>query len=192
MTLKIGIDVGGTFTDFVVAGEGAQPAIFKVLSTPEDPTIAVIEGLRGIAAAQTPPQPLEKFVASIGTLVHGTTVTTNATLTGTGAKSALLTTRGVRDALEMRRGVREEQYNNRYTNVKPLVPRYLRIGVKGRLDRAGRELEPLSQDDVRRALRYFQQEGVEAVSICFMNSFANPAHEEAAAVLVREAMPDAF
>ncbi len=192
MTLKIGIDVGGTFTDFVVAGEGAQPIIFKVLSTPEDPSIAVIEGLRGIAAAQTPPLPLEQFVASIGTLVHGTTVTTNATLTGTGAKSALLTTRGVRDALEMRRGIREEQYNNRFTNVVPLVPRYLRIGVGGRLDRHGRELEPLAEDEVRQAIRLFRAEGVEAVSVCFMNAYANPAHERAAAALVRALMPEAY
>ena len=71
--------------------------------------------------------------------MHGTTVTTNATLTGTGARCALLTTEGVRDALEMRRGVREEQYNNRYTNVVPLIPRARRIGVAGRIDRHGTE-----------------------------------------------------
>src|SRR5512141_2662849 len=188
MTARIGIDVGGTFTDFILTRNDAPP----VLSTPADPSIAVVTGLTELAAMVAPAGSVEAFAAGIDTIVHGTTVATNATLTATGAKSALLTTEGVRDALEMRRGVREEQYNNAYTNVKPLVPRYLRIGVKGRLDRAGRELEPLSQDDVRRALRYFQQEGVEAVSICFMNSFANPAHEEAAAVLVREAMPDAF
>jgi N-methylhydantoinase A len=113
--------------------------------------------------------------------VHGTTVTTNATLTGTGAKCGLLTTEGVRDALEMRRGIREEQYNNRYTNVKPLVPRYLRAGIKGRLDRNGKEVDPLDLAQVREAIALFKQEGVQAVSICFMNSFANPAHEQAAA-----------
>ena len=139
-----------------------------------------------------PAQSVEPFAASIDAIVHGTTVTTNATLTGTGAKSALLTTEGVRDALEMRRGIREEQYNNAYTNVRPLVPRYLRIGVPGRLDRAGRELTPLSLPDVRRALELFRAEGVQAVSICFMNSFANPAHERAAAALVRDVMPDAY
>ena len=111
------------------------------------------------------------------TIVHGTTVATNATLTHTGAKSALLTTRGVRDALEMRRGIRERQYDNRYANVKPLVPRYLRIGVGGRLDRNGVEGEPLSIEDVRNAIALFKRERVEAVSICFMNAFANAAHE---------------
>ena len=135
MTLKIGIDVGGTFTDFVVARDGAEPAIFKSLSTPEDPSIAVVNGLADIAAAMEPPMTLEAFAATIDTIVHGTTVTTNATLTHTGAKCGLLTTEGLRDALEMRRGIREEQYNNRFTNVRPLVPRARRAGIKGRIDR---------------------------------------------------------
>ncbi|MBV6412140.1 MAG: hydantoinase/oxoprolinase family protein [Burkholderiales bacterium] len=192
MTLKIGIDVGGTFTDFVVARDGKEPAIFKSLSTPSDPSIAVVNGLTDIAAAQNPPLTLEAFAPHIDTIVHGTTVTTNATLTHTGAKSALLTTEGVRDALEMRRGIREEQYNNRYANVKPLVPRYLRAGIKGRLDRAGREVAPLDLDQVRQAIALFKQEGVQAVSVCFMNSFANPAHEQAAAEIVKKEMPGAY
>jgi N-methylhydantoinase A len=192
MALKIGIDVGGTFTDFVVTREGAEPAIFKTLSTPSDPSIAVVDGLADIAASMQPPLSLEAFAKSIDTIVHGTTVTTNATLTRTGAKCGLVTTAGVRDALEMRRGIREEQYNNRYTNVKPLVPRYLRAGVRGRLDRDGDEVAPLDLDDVRRAIDSFRAEGVEAVAVCFMNAFANPAHEEAAAALVREALPHAY
>ncbi len=192
MTLKIGIDVGGTFTDFVVTRNDAEPAIFKTLSTPSDPSIAVIQGLTDIAASQTPPMTLEAFAPTIDTIVHGTTVTTNATITGNGAKSALLTTEGVRDALEMRRGIREEQYNNRYTNVKPLVPRYRRVGVPGRLDRNGVETVPLDVEAVRRAIAQFQAEDVEAVSICFMNSFANPAHEQAAAEIVRREMPGAY
>jgi N-methylhydantoinase A len=192
MALKIGIDVGGTFTDFAVTRDGAEPAIFKSLSTPSDPSIAVVNGLTDIAAAQNPPQTLEAFAASIDTIVHGTTVTTNATLTHTGAKCGLLTTEGVRDALEMRRGIREEQYNNRYTNVKPLVPRYLRAGIKGRLDRNGKEVEPLDLTQVKQAIDLFKQDGVQAVSICFMNSFANPAHEQAAAALVKQEMPGAY
>ena len=192
MGCKIGIDVGGTFTDFIVTRDGAEATIHKVLSTPADPSLAVVAGLGEIASTQTPPQTLGAFIAGVDTIVHGTTVTTNATLTGTGARSALITTRGVRDALEMRRGVREEQYNNRCTNVPPLVPRYLRIGVGGRLDRDGRELMPLALDDVRQAIALFRAERVEAVSICFMNAFANPAHEQAAAALVRRELPDAY
>ncbi len=192
MTLKIGIDVGGTFTDFVVARDGEPPHIYKTLSTPADPSIAVVEGLAQIAAAQQPPQSLADFARSIATIVHGTTVTTNATLTSTGAKCALLTTAGVRDALEMRRGVREEQYNNRYTNVRPLVPRSRRAGIPGRIDRDGRELTPLDLEAVDEALAAWRAEGVEAVAVCFMNSFANPAHEQAAAERVRRALPEAY
>jgi N-methylhydantoinase A len=192
MTLKIGIDVGGTFTDFVVTRDGAEPAIFKSLSTPADPSIAVVNGLTDIAASMNPAMSVEAFARTIDTIVHGTTVTTNATLTHTGAKCGLLTTRGVRDALEMRRGIREEQYNNRYTNVKPLVPRYLRAGIDGRLDRTGAETAPLDVDGVREAIGLFRREGVQAVSICFMNSFANPAHEQAAAEIVRRELPGAY
>ncbi len=192
MGLRIGIDVGGTFTDFILTRDDTRPLLHKVLSTPADPSIAVIEGLAELARRVDPGRSVEQFAASIEAIVHGTTVTTNATLTGTGAKSALITTEGVRDALEMRRGIRERQYDNTYTNVKPLVSRHLRIGIPGRLDRAGRELTPLSLDAVQRAIELFRQEGVQAVSICFMNAFANPAHEQAAAALVRRALPDAY
>ncbi|MCC6197307.1 MAG: hydantoinase/oxoprolinase family protein [Burkholderiales bacterium] len=192
MGARIGIDVGGTFTDFVLTRDGAPPLLHKVLSTPSDPSIAVVAGLADLAAMVDPPVSAQAFAASIATIVHGTTVATNATLTRTGAKSALLTTAGVRDALEMRRGIREEQYDNAYTNVAPLVPRYLRIGVRGRLDRAGREVEPLSLADVDAAVEHFRRESVEAISICFMNSYANPAHEVAAAERVRAAMPGAY
>jgi len=152
----------------------------------------VMNGLADIAADMNPPMALEEFVAAIDTIVHGTTVTTNATLTRQGAKSGLLTNAGLRDALEMRRGIREEQYNNRYTNVEPLVPRYLRCGVEGRLNRNGEEVTPIDLADVRKAIDLFRAEGVEAVSICFMNSFANSEHEHKAAELVRKELPDAY
>ena len=152
MSVKIGIDVGGTFTDFLYAEEGRAPILHKTLSTPHDPSIAVLEGLGGIAAMIDGDKTLPQLVAGIDTIVHGTTVTTNATLTRRGAKSGLITTSGLRDALEMRRGVREEQYNNRYTNVEPLVPRYLRVGVEGRVDRSGGEVTPLNVDDVHAAI----------------------------------------
>ncbi|MBT4721018.1 MAG: hydantoinase/oxoprolinase family protein [Rhodospirillaceae bacterium] len=192
MALKIGIDVGGTFTDFFLVGEGASARIHKCLSSPEDPSIAVIQGLEELAAGMEPAMSLEDFAASLETIVHGTTVTTNATLTRTGAKSGLITTKGLRDALEMRRGIREEQYNNRYTNVEPLVPRYLRMGVGGRLDRNGAEIDALDLDNIRAAIETFKTEDVEAVSICFMNAFANPGHERAAAELVRKELPGAY
>ncbi len=192
MGTRIGIDVGGTFTDFILTRDGAPPLLHKVLSTPADPSIAVVTGLSELAAMADPSRDARSFVASIETIVHGTTVATNATLTRTGAKSALLTTEGVRDALEMRRGIREKQYDNTYTNVLPLVPRRLRAGVGGRLDRHGREVAPLSLRAVDEAIERFRAEGIEAVAICFMHAYANPEHEAAVATRVRQAMPGAF
>ncbi len=189
---KVGIDVGGTFTDFFLTVNGGAPQIHKVLSTPGDPSVAVMQGLKDLAAMQQPAMTATEFAGRIETIVHGTTVTTNATLTRQGAKSGLITTAGLRDALEMRRGIREEQYDNRYTNVDPVVPRYLRVGVEGRLDRSGREVVPLNLDQVRAAVELFKAEGVKAIAICFINSFANPDHEKAAADLVRAEYPDAY
>jgi len=189
MSLKIGIDVGGTFTDFLVA-DGDSASTFKVLSTPSDPSIGLINGLTAIADSRG--TSLSELSRSIDTIVHGTTVTTNAVLTHTGAKTGLVTTKGVRDALEMRRGIREEQYNNRYTNVPPLVPRYLRAPVKGRLDYKGDTLEALALDDVRDAIRLFKREGVEAVAVCFMNAFANPEQEREAVKVLESELPGTY
>jgi len=190
MTLKIGIDVGGTFTDFLVTEKGVEPKIFKVLSTPQDPSEGFLNGLKEIAHNQN--CSLNELAGRIETIVHGTTVTTNSVLTLKGAKTGLLTTRGVRDALEMRRGIREEQYNNRYTNVPPLVPRHLRIPIRGRLDHNGDVLEELDIQDIVNAIKRFKIEGVEAVAVCFMNSFANPVQESKAAELVRSELSDAY
>ncbi|MGB9617306.1 MAG: hydantoinase/oxoprolinase family protein, partial [Desulfomonilaceae bacterium] len=190
MNFKIGIDVGGTFTDFLLTRSDGEFRAYKVLSTPKDPSIATMQGISEMARDEG--LSLSDFLAAVDVIVHGTTVTTNAVLTYRGAKTGLLTTLGVRDALEMRRGIREEQYNNRYTNVAPLSPRYLRRPVAGRLDYAGAEVTPLSEEDVRRETEFLLKEGVEAVAICFMNSFANKAHEERAAQIVRDLMPDAY
>ena len=190
MKYKIGIDVGGTFTDFLLSFEDGSSTIYKVLSTPDDPSIGTMAGLSEMAADQG--LALKEFLGQVVVIVHGTTVTTNAVLTYSGAKTGLVTTAGLRDALEMRRGIREEQYNNRYLNVRPLVRRYLRRGVDERLDYAGRELKPLDKADVLAAARVFREEGVEAVAVCFMNSFANSDHEREAAELIRQEMPQAY
>ncbi len=190
MNYKIGIDVGGTFTDFLLTRSDGQSGTYKVLSTPKDPSIATVQGIEEMAHDEG--MSLKDFLTAVDVIVHGTTVTTNAVLTYRGAKTGLITTTGVRDALEMRRGIREEQYNNRYTNVTPLVPRYLRLPVTGRLDYAGKEITPLDEGEVRAQVDKFEKEDVEAVAICFMNSFANREHEERAARIVKEIMPDAY
>jgi len=121
MKHKLGIDVGGTFTDFILISETGETSVHKTLSTPEDPSIGVLRGIHDLAVIAN--LSLDELVRSIETIVHGTTVATNALLTLKGAKTALVTTKGVRDALEMRRGIREEQYNNHFRNVVPLIPR---------------------------------------------------------------------
>ena len=190
MSYKIGIDVGGTFTDFLLTREDGNSQIYKVLSTPKDPSIATIQGIEEMARDLD--LSADKFLKQVETIVHGTTVTTNATLTYNGARTGLLTTEGLRDALEMRRGIREEQYNNRYENAQPVVPRYLRLPVKERLDYKGGVITPLDEDSVATALEIFKEEGVQAVAICFMNSFANADHEARVARLVKKTMPEAF
>jgi N-methylhydantoinase A len=188
--MKVGVDVGGTFTDFIVADEDGGVHVGKVLTTPDDPSVGLLRGLGEIAGDRG--QSLEEFARGISTIVHGTTVTTNVVLTGSGARTGLLTTEGVRDALEMRRGVREDQYNNRYTNVPPLVPRHLRMPIRGRLDHAGQELDPLRIEDVEEAIAFLKTQGVEALAICFMNSFANSDHERRAAKIVRSRLPGVY
>ena len=190
MSYTLGVDVGGTFTDlFLLSSDGAVET-FKILSTPEDPSLGVLDGLRTIA--ETKGIDLRSIAGEITTIVHGTTVTTNTLLTRTGAATGLLTTRGVRDALQMRRGIREEPYNNRCENVVPLVPRHRRRTVGGRLDGKGEEIAPLNLDEVREAAEHLKEEGVSAVAICFMNAFANPAHERAAAEIVGQILPEAY
>lgn len=190
MEYKIGIDVGGTFTDFLLSSGDGQSEVYKVLSTPDDPSVGLLNGLAEMAKAKK--LSLNDFIKKVTTIVHGTTVTTNAVLTRRGAKTGLLTTRGLRDALEMRRGIRERQYDNRYTNVEPLVPRYLRYPVEERLDYKGDTVVDLKEADVLDAVQLFKEEDVNAVAICFMNSFANPAHEARAAEIVKEQLPGAY
>lgn len=187
---KIGIDVGGTFTDFLLAQEDGTSQIYKVLSTPDDPSIATMQGVAEMARDRK--VSTKDFLKDVTVIVHGTTVTTNAVLTYTGAKTGLLTTKGVRDALEMRRGIREEQYNNRYRNVEPLVDRYLRFPIEERLDYKGDVITPIKIKDVEAGAQLFLKEDIQAIAICFMNSFANNKHEEIAAKIIRDKLPEAY
>lgn len=187
---KIGIDVGGTFTDFLLTAEDGHSEIYKVSSTPEDPSIGLMNGLEEMARDRK--ATLQEFAKNVTTIVHGTTVTTNAVLTRKGARTGLLTTKGLRDALEMRRGIREEQYNNRYTNVEPLVPRYLRYPVAERLDYKGDAVTALNERDVSDAVALFKREKTEAIAICFMNSFANSEHEVRAAEIIKQNFPETY
>jgi len=190
MNYKLGIDVGGTFTDFIAVTETGETTIYKILSTPEDPSIGVLKGIPELAKINN--LNLDEFVKSVDTIVHGTTVSTNALLTLKGAKTALITTKGFRDALEMRRGIREEQYNNHYRNVIPLAPRYLRLTVDERIDAYGRVITPFDESDLIPIVELLKKEDVEAIAICFMNAFKNSIHEEKAAQFLKKHLPSCF
>ena len=189
MSYRVGIDVGGTFTDFLLLGEGVRIA-HKTSSTPDDPSRGFVTGLEEIAAQLD--LDLAGLVAELELIVHGTTVTTNAVLTRRGARTGLLATAGFRDALALRDGTREDPYDNALRPPQPLVPRYLRLPVGGRIDYEGEELAPLVEEDVVAAARAFAEEGVEAVAISFMHSPANPAHERRARELVEEHLDGAY
>ncbi|HEV8587067.1 MAG TPA: hydantoinase/oxoprolinase family protein [Methylomirabilota bacterium] len=190
MGYRVGVDVGGTFTDLLSTREGAAPRAAKTPSTPDDSSEGFLAGLAELAAGEG--TTLEAFLAEVDVIVHGTTVTTNAVLTGDVARVGLVTTRGFRDALAMRRGIREAQYDNRYTAPAPLVPRWLRLPVTERVDATGDVRVPLDTADLDAALATLRSAGADAVAICFLHAWANPAHEEVAEQRARAALPEAY
>jgi N-methylhydantoinase A len=190
MTYRIGIDVGGTFTDFLVLGDGGVRLVHKTSSTPDDPSLGLVTGLQEVGALAG--RSLDDFLPDVELIVHGTTVATNALLTRRGAHAGLVCTHGFRDALALRNGTREAPYDNRLQPPEPLVPRYLRLGVVERVDYKGDEVTPLDEAGVRDACRRLLAEGVEAVAVSFLHAPTGPAHERRALELCRELMPAAY
>ena len=168
----LGVDVGGTFTDFVYV-EGGRTRIAKRPSTPSDPGRAIVDGLRELGWAPTD-------------VVHGSTVATNTLLTRTGAPTALITTRGFRDTLEIGRQARPDLYALHPTRPDPLVGEELRFEVAERISAEGEIIEPLDEAQLADVLDRIAASGVQSAAICFLFSFINPAHERRAAELARE------
>jgi N-methylhydantoinase A len=187
---KVGIDIGGTFTDIMAVHSSGKAIIHKTLSTPADPSEGFVNGLKETAALLN--LSFESFITSIDTIVHGTTVATNALLTLRGAKTALVTTQGFRDALEMRRGIREEQYNNHYKNVTPLAPRYLRFGLKERIDANGNILTAPDFKQLDGFISVMKKEKVESVAVCFLNSYLNQSNEQEVTQYLRNKLSGVF
>ena len=187
---KIGIDVGGTFTDFVVAADGGQPRFFKTQSTPDDPSIGVMTGLQDAAAGYG--LSLEELLQDTDLVIHGSTVATNTLVERKGAKVGLITTDGFRDLLEMREGLKEDRYNLRMTPVEPLAARYLRVGVPERIRANGLVERTLDEAELEASLEYLSQEGVEALAVCFLFSYLNPSHEQRAWEIIRRRFPDLY
>ena len=189
---RLGIDAGGTFTDFVLAEKSGETRLYKALSTPADPTLAIRNGLTLIS---------EDLGASIGEIIskcdlciNGTTVGLNALIQHKGAKTGLICTKGHEDSIEIRNGHKEDgyRYDAEYPPAVMLAPRYLRRGVEERVLSTGEVRTPLNEQQVREACEHFLSEGVESVAISFVWSVLRPEHERRAAEIVREMMPDAI
>ncbi|HEY3108855.1 MAG TPA: hydantoinase/oxoprolinase family protein, partial [Chloroflexota bacterium] len=181
----MGVDVGGTFTDVVLAA-GDRLVVAKLLSTPGDYGQAIVEGTLA-AAREAALEP-----ASLGELVHGTTVATNAILELKGARTGLLTTRGFRDLLEVRRMRVPRLYDPLWEKPRPLVERRLRLEIDERIDQTGAVLTPLDEGSVRDAVGRLLAEGVDAIAVCLLHSYRNPAHERRVGQIVRELAPGAY
>ncbi|MBL6457396.1 hydantoinase/oxoprolinase family protein [Belnapia sp. T6] len=181
---RIGVDVGGTFTDVVLALRGGQLHISKVSTTPADPSLGVTAGIAAVLA--------ESGIApaAVTEVVHGTTVASNTILQKAGARTGLLTTQGFRDVLEIGRIRTPGMFDMSWKKPEPLVPRRWRLEAVERIAADGSVVRPLDEASVRAAAAWFQAEGVQAVAVCFINSYANPAHEQRAVALLREAAPD--
>lgn len=187
---RIGIDVGGTFTDLVGVDAGGTAILVKVPTTPADPSRGVLDGLEKLAHALS----LDRaaLLAATERIVHGTTVATNALLERKGARLGLLTTEGHRDVIEMREGLKDDRYNLRLPPPEQLVPRHLRLGVRERLRADGRVETPLDPESLAAAIAALKRERVEAIAVCYLHAWRDPAHERATGAALAEALPGAY
>lgn len=187
MTYRIGIDIGGTFTDCVIHAPAQAPVIVKSPSTPGAFATGFMNALA--AAADRFGLALSALLAETEIIVHGTTVSTNALITRRTAATGLIATRGHPDVLTLREAPRKKAWNWRLDYPEPFVPRNRTFEVGGRIDSQGREIEPLNETDVRAAAQALRRAGVEAVAVSLLWSFANPAHELRVAEILREEWP---
>src|SRR3954454_23551980 len=181
---RIGIDVGGTFTDLVAIDPAGVTTLAKVPSTPDDPSLGVLGGLQLLADRLS----LDRaaLLGQTDRIVHGTTVATNALLEHKGARVGLLTTEGHRDVIEMREGLKDDRYNLRQPPPEQLVPRPLRIGVRERMRADGRVETPLDGGSLNAAIAELERQQVEAVAVCYLHAWRDRRHErETAEALTR-------
>ncbi|MDT7604382.1 MAG: N-methylhydantoinase, partial [Acidobacteriota bacterium] len=178
--MRVGVDTGGTFTDFVFA-RGRSLHIFKLASTPADPSLAITEGLRRVAR-ETGARLSEIEV------VHGTTVGTNALLERRGARVALVATAGFEDVIEIGRQARPRLYDLDAVKPAPLVPRTLRFGVRERVAASGEILESLEDADIAELIAKLKRAAPESVVVSLLFSFVRPEHEKRIARAVANAL----
>jgi N-methylhydantoinase A len=182
---RLGCDIGGTFTDFVlVDDETGEFQINKCLTTPSDPSDAVEEGIRGLL------ERVPGFMPKIDEIIHGTTLVINAIIERKGAKTALITTRGFRDVLELGREMRYDAYDIFAEYPEPLVPRSLRKEVAERVTADGRVIVKLNTEEVNQVLTGLCDSGIESLAVCLINSYENPSHEVQIKEIVKKIAPD--
>jgi len=178
-TYRLGCDIGGTFTDFVLVNDTTgEFHINKCLTTPGDPSEAVEEGIRGLMKQNA------GFMPLISELIHGTTLVINAIIERKGSRTGLITTKGFRDVLELGRELRYDAYDIFAEYPEPLVPRYLRFEVDERIASDGRILRALDPAEVKRVLHRLKTLGIESLAVCLINSYENPQHEKAVQEIV--------
>jgi 5-oxoprolinase (ATP-hydrolysing) len=175
--MRVGADVGGTFTDVLALDAAGRVRVTKVLSTPPDYDRAVIEAVRELAGPD------------VAAVVHGTTLATNAVLERRGARTALVTTEGFRDVLELRRMRMPHLYDYFWTKPEPLVPRRLRFEIAERMTVSGEQLRPLDEEEARALAARLREAGPEAVAVCLLHAHLHPGHERRLGEILREELP---
>lgn len=182
-TIRLGVDIGGTFTDVVLEKNGT-PYSTKVLTTYTAPENAIIDGMQQVCAkAGVKPSEIDQ-------IIHGTTLATNALIERRGAKTALITTEGFRDVIEMRTESRFEQYDLNLNLPDPLLPRQMRFTVAGRIDANGKVLVEIDRAEVEAVVDQIANAGFESVAVGLIHSYLNPAHEELVRDVLAEKLPD--
>ena len=184
--IRVGVDVGGTFTDVVLLRSDGTVVPKKVLSSPPDFNIAIKEGVTEVLEDNG------VRASDVTEYSHGATVATNAIITRAGAVTGLITSKGFRDVLETRRMRMHKLYDMNWQKPEPLVPRHLRMEVPARMDPSGAEVTPLDEDEARLAIERLLREGVESIAVCYLHSYANGAHEERTRELLREIAPGMY
>jgi len=189
MNHLLGIDVGGTFTDFIDIDETGAVRVAKTPTTPDHPARGVLNGLSKLAAQDGPQR---DYLTSVDLIVHGTTITTNAVITRNFAKTGYVTTKGFKHLLNSRRGLKRSAFTAKEAPPEPIVPQYLIKTVDERIDKHGEILVSLNEDDVREAARFFKRHEVEAIAVNLMFSFVNPQHETRVGDMLAEELPSVY
>jgi N-methylhydantoinase A len=184
---KLGVDIGGTFTDAVLMNLGTgEFGTSKVSTTPKDLSAGFLRAIeRVVSEAAVNPE-------EVAQIIHATTVATNAIIENKVAKSAFITTRGFRDILEIQRQIRPSLYDLFFDKPAPLIPRYLCYEVTERVTAEGEVFKPLNEDEVRQVVQQIKKEDVEAIAVCFLHSYINPSHEKRTGEIIAREFPEAY